>query len=177
MTTNLGELRPKERFGWHEGKNLRFRGKKQKLRRIREDRESVERPRRMGTVPVVNPRMIVGSTRHGDAVRVSVDERRDFVVVLLAVIVIPGLVHMLEGPHVKGQKENQASLQSSKTTKHQGIMPYARASFNRESQTVALIDNSPMFCILGFLANVCRVELDRNSRLACPITYVAASYG
>ena len=59
-----------------------------------------------------------------------------------------GPMHVLERPHGKSRKKGQTRLQSDKTTKHQRIMPYSRASFNQGSQAVALIDDSLMFGVL-----------------------------
>ena len=81
----------------------------------------------MRTMDVVNPGVMVRCSRKRNSVRMSVNERRDFVVVMS----ILGMVDVLERPHDKCQKKGQASLQSSKTTNHHRIMPYSRVGFNQ----------------------------------------------
>ena len=83
----------------------------------------------MRTMDVINTGVVVRCSRKRNSVRMSVNERRDFIVVMS----ILRVVDVLERAHDKCQKKGQASLQSSKTTKHPRIMPYGTPGFNQGS--------------------------------------------
>jgi len=83
-------------------------------------------------VGVLHLATALGPIRDENVVQVRVNDGREFLVASSTVMVIRKM-NMLERPHGKRQKKGQARLQSHKTTKHQEIMPYARASFNQES--------------------------------------------